>query len=207
MAVSRPGHVSGGTESRPRERLWWGITSGACALVLFVGFAALELLPFQGETEQNLLLYFVMDADDWKLILFVLGGLCLSVTLPCLVPPPVNKIRFTWLRRGLKTLLCLLLVMALACWSLFSLLLLLIASRWSYSTYSDTEGHRVLVRWDSYSVEIWTPYAGPLYEEYRDGSLTDMGAVTAETCSLSAGDPGLVLTCGRDRITMPEAIR
>lgn len=207
MAVSSPGHSSGGTATGHRKRLWWGIAIGACALVLFGGFTALDMVPSRGRQGQRLLLYFLMDVDGWKFILFVLGGLCLSVALPCLVPPPVSKIRFTWLRRGLKVLLGLLFVMTLACWSLFSLLLLLMASRWSYSAYSDTEGHRVLVRWQSYGVEIWTPYAGPLYEEYRHVSLTDMEAITAENCSLGPGDPGLVLSCGRDRITIPKTIR
>ena len=156
MAVSSPGHSSGGTATGHRKRLWWGIAIGACALVLFGGFTALDMVPSRGRQGQRLLLYFLMDLDGWKFILFVLGGLCLSVALPCLVPPPVSKIRFTWLRRGLKVLLGLLFVMTLACWSLFSLLLLLMASRWSYSAYSDTEGHRVLVRWQSYGVEIWT---------------------------------------------------
>ena len=153
------------------------------------------------------MLYFLMGVDDWKLILFVLGGLCLSVALACLVPPPVSKIRLTWLRRGLKVLLGMLFVMALACWSLFSLLLLLAASIWSYSTYSDEEGHHVLVGGHTDEIDIWTSYAGPLYEEYRDAALTDMEAVTTGNCSLSSGDPGLILSCGRDRITIPEDIR
>ena len=205
--VSSPGTAPGGTADGHRGRLRWGIATGDCALVLFGGYAALDMVPSRGQQGQSLMLYFLMGADDWKLILFVLGGLCLSAALACLVPPPVSKIRLTWLRRGLKVLLGLLFVMALACWSLFSLLLLLTASVWSYSTYSDTEGHHVLVGGHTDEIDIWTPYAGPLYEQYRDAALTDLEAVTTRNCSLSSGDPGLILSCGRDRITIPENIR
>ena len=56
-------------------------------------------------------------------------------------------------------------------------------------------------------MEIWTPYAGPLYEEFDGASLTDMEAVTTRNCALRSGGPDgsdLVLSCGQDRIRIPE---
>ena len=51
------------------------------------------------------------------------------------------------------------------------------------------DGHRLSWRWRA------------------GAALTDMEAVTTGNCSLSSGDPGLILSCGRDRIAIPEDIR
>lgn len=85
----------------------------------------------------------------------------------------------------------------------------MMASTWSYSSYSDAAGHSVLVRWQSYGVETWTPYAGrgPFYKEFRDAPLTDMEAVTTNNCTLGPGDAGLVLSCGHDLISIPGTNR
>lgn len=101
--------------------MWWGLSFGAFALALFGGYAALELIPFRGREGEQLLFYLLVDEEGWKLLLFLLGGICLSVALACLIPPPINRMRWKWVRWGLKVLLGLLYLAALAVWALFSL--------------------------------------------------------------------------------------
>ncbi|MFZ3415649.1 hypothetical protein [Arthrobacter sp. 3Tela_A] len=191
--------------SGPGPGLGWGTLLGAVGLLLFGGHLLLERISVHGGNGQRLLFFLVMDESMWSLVFFVLGGICVAIAVPCLLPPLLNRIRLRWLRWILKTLLTLLYLSLLAIWALFSLFLLLIAAVWSYSSYSDGEGHRALVRYQSYGVEIWTPYAGPLYQRFEGPALTDMEAVAEEDCTLSPGDAGLELRCGRDVILLKPA--
>ncbi|MER2134478.1 MAG: hypothetical protein ABS910_07345 [Arthrobacter sp.] len=191
--------------SGPDLGLVGGTSLGAAGLLLFGGHLLLERITIHGGNGQQLLFYLVMDESMWSLVFFVLGGICVAIAVPCLLPPLLNRIRLRWLRWILKTLLTLLYLSLLAIWALFSLFLLLIAAVWSYSSYSDGEGHRALVRYQSYGVEIWTPYAGPLYQRFEGPALTDMEAVAEEDCTLSPGDAGLELRCGRDVILLKPA--
>ncbi|MEB7504965.1 hypothetical protein [Arthrobacter koreensis] len=204
-AVPAEGTVLDHPAAWDRVTLAWGIALGAAGLLLFGGHALLKGISLHGGSGQPLLFYLVMDESQWSCLLYVLGGICLAAAVPCLFPPLLRRIRLRWLRWCLKGLLAMTYLGLLGVWALFSLFLFFIAGTWSYSSFSDGEGHRALVRVQSYGVEIWTPYAGPLYQRFEGQVLTDMEAVTEGNCTLGSGAAGLELTCGRDTILLKPA--
>jgi hypothetical protein len=81
----------------------------------------------------------------------------------------------------------------------------IVASTWNYATFSAPDGIRVLVGWQSYGVGVWTPYAGLLYEQHRELTISDLEAVIDGNCTATSENSVLILRCGRDSIRIPEA--
>jgi hypothetical protein len=195
----------GGRRPVGRRRFRWGAGTLLFAVLCLGAFTLLQLHPFRGPRGDRLLLYFLMDGDGWELVFFSIGGLLLFAAAICLVPPPVNKIPRTLIRRTLKGLLGLLMTLAVACWVLGMGLLFIVASTWNYATFSAPDGRQVLIGWQSYGVGVWTPYAGPLYERRRELTISDLEAVIDGKCLATSENSVLMLRCGSDSIRIPEA--
>ena len=186
-----------------RRRFACGLVSAFLAGSLAI--AVLASAAWSLEASQHLLVFFVLP--DWWLIFcgHLISGVSAVAGLALLVPPFIERISRTWLRRLTSVLVALAAAAGAWPWLLYFVGTGLNAISASYTTVTAESGESVIVQHSGFDPADYVVYGqrSPfLYERNAEGkSISDF--FDADDCTLAVRDSDLLLTCGSDIVPIP----